>query len=158
MAFTLTSRYSDIRLSKLGRTHLVDMATISRTSLKSSKSSMHLWFARNVTTSTTGRAESGIVRRRGLSPAGEYSTVYVIAAPENKERPIIYHSRERRETMCMVTFHGAVKMTAAGTDFLGGRQARLHSHDRDAVDSTAKGLAQYVSNKQLSTVSQKMLS
>lgn len=69
MALTLTSRYSDIRLSKLGRTHLVDTATISRTSLKSSKSSMHLWFARNVTTSTTGRAESGIVRRGGPSPA-----------------------------------------------------------------------------------------
>ena len=60
--------------------------------------------------------------------------------------------------MCMITFHGAVKMTAAGTDFLRGRQARPRSHDRDAVDSTAKGLARYVSNKQLSTVSQKMLS
>ena len=31
----------------------------------------------------------------------------------------------------MVTFHGAVKMTATGTDALGGRQARWRSHDRD---------------------------
>jgi len=50
--------------------------------------------------------------------------------------------------MCMVTLHGAVKMTATGTNFWRGWPARTTV---TAVDSTAKGLVQYVSNKQLST-------
>lgn len=40
--------------------------------------------------------------------------------------------------MCVVTFHGAVKMTATGTDFLGGRQARRHSHGRDCCRLDSK--------------------